>query len=261
MERIIQKMGLKVPAQPKVKRVAAYARVSSGKDAMLHSLSAQVSYYSDLIQNHPGWLYCGVFADEALTGTKENRENFQRLLAECRAGNIDLIITKSISRFARNTVVLLQTVRDLKSLGVDVYFEEQNIHSTQPGAEFYITIYGSIAQSESENISANVIWGKNQSAKEGKVAFHYKNFLGYRRSEDGKPEIDPEEAKTVKLIYERFLAGDSMRGIVEMLDNMGVPTPGGQGKWHRSTVCSILQNGSVKIGLNQKARNSKRAPV
>ena len=106
MERIIQKMGLKVPAQPKATRVAAYARVSSGKDAMLHSLSAQVGYYSGLIQNHPGWLYCGVYADEALTGTKENRAEFQRLLAECRAGNIDLIITKSISRFARNTVVL-----------------------------------------------------------------------------------------------------------------------------------------------------------
>ena len=115
----------KVPAQPKAKRVAAYARVSSGKDAMLHSLSAQVSYYIDLIQNHPGWLYCGVCADEALTGTKENRAEFQRLRSECRAGNIDLIITKSISRFARNTVVLLQTVRELKSMGVDVYFEEQ----------------------------------------------------------------------------------------------------------------------------------------
>ena len=116
----------KVPAQPKAKRVAAYARVSSGKDAMLHSLSAQVSYYSDLIQNHPGWLYCGVCADEALTGTKENRAEFQRLRSECRAGNIDLIITKSISRFARNTVVLLQTVRELKSMGVDVYFEDMS---------------------------------------------------------------------------------------------------------------------------------------
>lgn len=183
------------------------------------------------------------------------------MIKQCRRGKIDMIITKSISRFARNTADVLKYVRMLKDIGVDIFFEEQNIHSTQPGAEFYITIYGSIAQSESENISANVIWGKNQSAKEGKVAFHYKNFLGYRRSEDGKPEIDPEEAKTVKLIYERFLTGDSMRGIVEMLDNAGVPTPGGQGKWHRSTVCSILQNGSVKIGLNQEHPNSKGAPV
>ena len=148
MERIIQKMEPKVPAQPKAKRVAAYARVSSGKDAMLHSLSAQVSYYSDLIQNHPGWLYCGVYADEALTGTKENRAEFQRLLSECRAGNIDLIITKSISRFARNTVVLLQTVRELKSMGVDVYFEEQE-------GELMLTILASYAQEESLSASEN----------------------------------------------------------------------------------------------------------
>ena len=110
-------------------RVAAYARVSSGKDAMLHSLSAQVSYYSDLIQNHPGWFYAGVYTDEAVTGTKEDRENFQRLITDCKAGKIDMVITKSISRFARNTVTLLETVRELKNIGIDVFFEEQNIHT------------------------------------------------------------------------------------------------------------------------------------
>ena len=114
---------------PKLKRVAAYARVSSGKDAMLHSLSAQVSYYSELIQNHSGWQYVGVYADEALTGTKDNRENFQRLLADCRAGKVDMVITKSISRFARNTVTLLETVRELKNMGVDVLFLKEHIHS------------------------------------------------------------------------------------------------------------------------------------
>lgn len=123
MERMIQQVQFPIPKQPKLKRVAAYARVSNGKDAMLHSLSAQVSYYSELIQNHHGWLYCGVYADEALTGTKVNRENFQKMLAECRAGKLDLILTKSISRFARNTVTLLETVRELKGMGVDVYFE------------------------------------------------------------------------------------------------------------------------------------------
>ena len=121
-----------VPKPPKLeqkKRVAAYARVSSGKDAMLHSLSAQVSYYSDLIQNHDDWLYVGVYADEAKTGTKESRADFQRLIADCRAGKIDMVITKSISRFARNTVTLLQTVRDFKAWEVDIFFEEQNIHT------------------------------------------------------------------------------------------------------------------------------------
>ena len=136
-DRIVERV--QFPNKPTVKllRTAAYARVSSGKDAMLHSLSAQVSYYNSLIQNNPEWLFCGVYADEALTGTKDNRENFQRLLSECRAGRIDLIITKSISRFARNTVTLLETIRELKELGVDVYFEEQNIHSISPDGDIF----------------------------------------------------------------------------------------------------------------------------
>ena len=122
MARTIKEVTPQLPVQSIAIRVAAYARVSSGKDAMLHSLSAQVSYYSQYIQNHPGWIYCGVYSDEAFTGTKENREGFQELLKECRAGNIDLIITKSISRFARNTVTLLETVRELKQLGIDNSF-------------------------------------------------------------------------------------------------------------------------------------------
>jgi DNA invertase Pin-like site-specific DNA recombinase len=140
---------------PKKKRVAAYARVSSGKDAMLHSLSAQVSYYSDYIQKH-GWEYAGVYADEAITGTKDKREGFQKLLAECRNGNVDMVITKSISRFARNTVTLLSTVRELKSLGVDVYFEEQNIHTTSADGELMLTILASYAQEESLSVSENM---------------------------------------------------------------------------------------------------------
>ena len=127
MEKVIRKMEADIPSLPLRKRIAAYARVSSGKDAMLHSLSAQVSYYSEHIQSHPEWEYAGVYVDEALTGTKDDRDGFQRLLADCRAGKIDMVLTKSISRFARNTVTLLETVRELKTLGVDVYFEEQNI--------------------------------------------------------------------------------------------------------------------------------------
>ena len=127
--RVIQKVAFPQKKPFLLKRTAAYARVSSGKDAMLHSLSAQVSYYNQLIQSNPEWLFCGVYADEALTGTKENRAEFQKLLNRCRRGEIDLILTKAISRFARNTVTLLETVRELKTLGVDVYFEEQRIHS------------------------------------------------------------------------------------------------------------------------------------
>lgn len=143
-----------------------------------------------------------------------NRDELRRMIKACKKGRIDMIITKSISRFARNTVDCLKYVRMLKDIGVDVFFEEQGIHSTDPGAEFYITIYGSIAQSESENISANVKWGKAQSAKDGNVAFHYKQFLGYRKGADGKPEIDPEQAEIVRTIYRRFLAGDSFGGIL-----------------------------------------------
>lgn len=134
----------------------------------------------------------------------------------------------------------------LKEHNVDVYFKEQGIHSLQPGAEFYITIYGSIAQSESENISANVRWGKAQSAKEGNVPFHYKRFLGYRRGSDGKPEIDPEQAVTVKRIYERFLAGDSLATIASDLNADGIPTPSGVGQWQRGTIESILTNEKYK---------------
>lgn len=155
MERIVETVEWTVPQQPKAVRVAAYARVSSGKDAMLHSLSAQVSRYSSMIQNHPGWLYCGVYADEALTGTKDTRAEFVRLMNDCRAGKIDMVITKSISRFARNTVTLLQNVRELKRLGVDVYFEEQNIHTQSSDGELMMTILASYAQEESLSASEN----------------------------------------------------------------------------------------------------------
>ena len=155
MARTIQQISFPAPMRPSLKRVAAYARVSSGKDAMLHSLSAQVSYYSEKIQKHTGWKYCGVYADEAATGTKDNREQFQKLLEKCRAGSVDLILTKSISRFARNTVTLLETVRELKDLGVDVYFEEQNIHSLSADGELMLTILASYAQEESRSASEN----------------------------------------------------------------------------------------------------------
>lgn len=145
MKRVVERVDALIPAQPKALRVCAYARISTGKDAMLHSLSAQVSYYSKMIQSHNGWMYCGVYSDEAVTGTKRERAGFQHMIEECRQGNIDLVITKSISRFARNTVTLLQAVREPKSLGVDVFFEEQHIHTMSADGELMMTILASYA--------------------------------------------------------------------------------------------------------------------
>ncbi len=164
------------------------------------------------------------------------------MIRHCKRGKVDMIITKSISRFARNTVDCLIYTRKLRELGIDVYFEEQRLHSMQAGSEFYITLYGSIAQSESENISENVKWGKAQAAKEGKVAFSYKHFLGYKKGADGQPEIDEEEAPTIRYIYERFLAGDSIQGIANKLMEKGLKTPCGKEEWGASTIRSILKN-------------------
>jgi len=157
------------PPMPKPKRVAAYARVSCAKEAMLHSMSAQVSYFNDYIMKHPDWEYAGVFCDEAITGTKDNRPGFQKMLAEARAGNIQLIITKSISRFARNTVTVLESVRELKALGVDVFFERQNIYSLSAEGEIMLTILASYAQEESRSASENQKWRVRKMFKEGRV--------------------------------------------------------------------------------------------
>lgn len=229
------------------KRVAAYCRVSTKQEEQLNSYESQVNFYTEKINSEPKWALVGIFADKGISGTSvKNRDEFNKLMRLCKRGKVDMIITKSISRFARNTVDCLKYVRMLRDLKVDVFFEEQGIHSIDPGSEFYITIYGSIAQSESENISANIKWGKAQSAKEGNVSFHYKNFLGYRRGADGKPEIDPEEAEIIKLIYERFLAGDSLGGIIECLAERAIPSPGGKERWTYSTIRSILFNERYK---------------
>ena len=224
-------------------RVVAYCRVSTKQEEQLNSYETQKAYYTEKINAEPNWTLVGIFADKGITGTSvKNREEFNKMIKLCKRGKVDMIITKSISRFARNTLDCLKYTRMLKAIGVDVFFEEQGIHSTQPRAEFYITIYGSIAQSESENISANVRFGKAQSAREGNVAFHYKNFLGYRKGDDGKPEIVPEEAETVRFIYESFLAGDSIGGIKAKLEERGILSPSGKPTWSHSTIVSILTN-------------------
>ncbi len=214
-ERVVREIVPTVIKQQKAseayrqKRVVAYCRVSTNEEEQINSYNAQLAYYTEYIRGNADWHYAGIYADKGITGTSiKHRDEFNKMIRQCKRGKVDMIITKSVSRFARNTVDCLKHTRMLKELGVDVYFEEQGIHSTQPGAEFYITIYGSIAQSESENISENVKWGKAQAAREGKVVFNYKSFLGYEKGTDGNPVIVEEEAKTVRFIYERFLAGD-----------------------------------------------------
>ncbi|MDE7364510.1 MAG: recombinase family protein [Ruminococcus sp.] len=239
MARIVERVNFNTPKIKKQKRVAAYTRVSSGKDAMLHSLSAQVSYYSKLIQKNPEWRFYDVYADEAMTGTKDNRENFQKMLAECRAGNLNLIITKSISRFARNTVTLFETVRELKDLGVDVYFEEQNIHSFSSDGELMLSILASYAQEESLSASENQKWRIRKDFEQGKVSSL--QMLGYKRNHDGVLEIIPDEAEIVRLIFNSYLSGMGKLAVANMLNEQGIPTKFGN-EWTADSIRRILTN-------------------
>ena len=221
-------------------RVCAYARVSSGKDAMLHSLSAQVSYYQKFIASHIDWVFCGIYADEAFTGTKEVRPQFQKMLEECRSGNIDLVVTKSISRFARNTITLLQTVRELKALGVDVYFEEQNIHTLSADGELMLSILASYAQEESLSASENQKWRIRKSFEAGKITAAFPKLFGYRVVK-GKITIDEETAPIVREIFSQFASGASLAEIAHWLTDNGVPCIV-KGAWSSKKVKLILSN-------------------
>ena len=229
----------RLPLLPHRKRVAAYTRVSSGKDAMLHSLSAQVSYYSKLIQKNPEWEYIGVYVDEAVTGTKDAREGLCRLLEDCRSGKIDIILTKSISRFARNTVVLLETVRELKALNVDVFFEEQNLHSLSADGELMLTILASYAQEESRSVSENCKWRIRKGFERGELMC-LQFMLGYR-IQKGKVEIEPSQAATVREIFTRAISGESFRSISQSLNSRGAYGAFG-GKWIAPHIRNILSN-------------------
>lgn len=186
------------------KRVAAYCRVSTDSEEQLNSYEAQKSYYTQKIEDSPDWEMAGIYADEGITGTSlKKRTEFKKMITACKRGHIDLIITKSLSRFARNTVDCLETVRLLKANGIGVYFEKENINTLTESSEFLITLFSGFAQAESESLSKNVAWGKAKSAEAGKVTFQYKKMLGYRRGADGQPEIVPEEAEVIKRIYHR----------------------------------------------------------
>lgn len=239
MPRNIRKIEPSVQKMPTRKRVAAYARVSSGKDAMLHSLSAQVSYYSDLIQRHSGWEYVGVYADEAITGTKEVRPEFQRLLNDCRNGEIDMVITKSISRLARNTVTMLETVRELKDINVDVYFEKENIHSFSGDGELMLTILASFAQEESHSVSENCKWRIRKGFANGEL-INLRFIYGYRIKK-GKIEIEESEAEIVRMIFNDYIDGMGGTSIAKMLREMKVKKVRG-GIWNSERVIEIIKN-------------------
>lgn len=190
-------------------RVAAYCRVSTDSDDQLESYKVQVAYYTDAIAKNQRWRFVDIYADEGITGTLASKRNaFMRMMRDCDKGKIDLILTKSVARFARNTVDSLRYVRKLKAQGVGVYFEEQCLDSLKADSEMFIGLHSVLAQAESENISANVRWGIQQRMKSGTFAFRY-NLMGYRKGEDGLPEIEPEGAEYIRRIYAMYLEGKS----------------------------------------------------
>jgi len=220
-------------------RVAAYARVSSAKDAMLHSLSAQVSYYNKYISSHDDWEFVGIYADEGISGTKEDRDEFQRMLNDCRLGKIDLILTKAISRFARNTMTMLETVRELKSLNVDVFFEEQNLHSISSDGEMVLTLLASVAQEEARNVSENQKWRIRKDFEKGLI-WGGSNTYGYRII-NKKMVLVPDEAKLVKRIFKLYIGGLGFQKISKILNEEGVPTMRAK-RWNKQSLQQIIAN-------------------
>lgn len=225
------------------KRVAAYCRVSTDSDEQITSYKAQKAYYTQKIEETPDWELAGVFADEGISGTSlKKRTEFKRMIAACKRGRIDLILTKSLSRFARNTVDCLDTVRMLKALGIGVIFEKENINTLTESSEFLITLFSGFAQAESESLSKNVSWGVQKSREAGNVPFQYSKLLGYKRGADGQPEIVPAEAETVKRIYRLYLDGCSERKIQQILEEEQAPTATGVKGWSHQVIHNILIN-------------------
>ena len=228
--------------KPKL-RVAAYCRVSTEEEEQQSSFEIQVAYYTNLITNHEGWELAGIFADEGISGVRTNkREQFKKMITLCRKKKIDLILTKSVSRFARNTLDCIHHVRLLKSWGIPVIFEKEGIDTSDMNSEMILTCLSSFAQAESESISGNVTKGIRMGYRQGKFTFHYKNFLGYRKGPDGEPEIVPEEAEVIRMIAQNFLNGDSLITIKKTLERMGALTATGNKNWSTESIQRILQN-------------------
>ena len=233
--------------EKKKRRTAAYARVSTDSEEQLTSYSAQVDYYTNYIKSRDDWDFVSVYTDEGITGTNtKHREGFKRMVADALVGKIDLIVTKSVSRFARNTVDSLTAVRQLKEKGVEIYFEKENIWTLDSKGELLITIMSSLAQEESRSISENCTWGQRKRFADGKVTVPFKRFLGYDRGPDGNLVLNKDEAVIIRRIYSMFLQGMTPHGIAARLTADGIKSPGGKDKWNAGAVRSILTNEKYK---------------
>ena len=231
--------------EPKRKRVCAYARVSSASEAQGESLENQTTYYRNLIEAKPEYEYVDVFADSGLTGTKDERPEFQKMLNLARNNKIDLILTKSISRFARNTTIVLEIVRELKKLGVEIIFEKENISTMNGDGELMLTVLSSFAQEESKNVSENIKWRYKRKFEQGELAINATRFLGYDKDEYGDLVINRGQAEIVERIFNDYISGKGSFVIAKELNAEGVLTVAG-GKWHSSTILSILKNEKFK---------------
>lgn len=229
------------------RRVAAYARVSTDSDEQLSSYEMQVDFYTRHINSNPDWEFVEVYTDEGISGTNiKKRDGFNRMIADALDGKIDLILTKSISRLARNTVDSLIAIRKLKEKGVEIYFEKENIYTLDAKGEMLITIMSSVAQEESRSISENVTWGKRKSMENGRISLPYKQFIGYEKGENDLPKIVEEEAKIIRQIYSLFLEGKTIRNIAQYLTGQNILTPRGKTQWRVRTVTNILTNEKYK---------------
>ena len=225
------------------KRVAAYCRVSTDDEEQLTSYKNQKKVYTEMIGANREWEFAGLFADEGITGTRaDKRPEFQKMIDACLAGKVDYIITKSVSRFARNTVECLEYVRMLKAQGIGIYFEEQKLDTLKSDSELYLVIYAGFAQSESESISKNVTWSVRKKFEDGQGMFMYKRLLGYRKGEDGNPEIVPEEAKIVTRIFDMFLSGMPVKEISKVLQSEQIQVPGKDLTFSKSMILNLLRN-------------------
>ncbi len=229
------------------RKVAGYARVSTDRDDQFTSYEAQVDYYTTMIKANADWQFVGIYTDEGISGTSTaRREGFKQMIADALAGRIDLIVTKSVSRFARNTVDSLTTIRSLKESKVEVFFEKEGIWTFDSKGELLITIMSSLAQEESRSISENVKWGRRKRFADGQVTVPFNSFLGYDKGPEGNLVVNPDQARTVRYIYTLFLQGMSFNGIATRLTSEGIRTTSGNTRWHNTTIARILSNEKYK---------------
>lgn len=235
--------------EEKIRRVAAYARVSTNSDDQKNSYDAQVGHYTKLIKENPNYEFAGIYADEGLSGVTGKRDGFLRMIQDALAGKFDLVLIKSISRLGRNTLLVLQVVRELREKGVEIFFENENLSTLNAASEVMLTIYATLSQEESRRMSMSVKWGIQRRMEAKKASFAYSNFLGLDRQEDESFKINEKEAKIIRRIYRQFMQGMTIRMIAKDLTERGIPTPMGKDTWHPSTVRSILTNEKYKGDL------------